>query len=298
MKMQAGSNSTINLTLRAIAVFAHNEERFILNCLQSLPAAGCGPDIPVYVLINGCTDRSAEVVENYARTHKNIKPVVIQKGDKANAWNVFVHEYAPLDGAVIFMDGDVRTESHAIERLLVALDANPFALLASAVPGSGRNRAEQVRDVIQNRGVQGNLYAVRTDFLRRVRERGVRMPVGFVREDGLVGALVAWDLDPRNIKWDSQRIVPVAESRFLFDPIPLFSWRGLRTYWRRRIRYSVGHFENRMIREILRRDGAEKMPATVQQLYRCSARPTLTWRGINTLFDWLALRRIYSHLKT
>lgn len=275
-----------------VAVFAHNEERNIERCLGSLHAAGCPQSATVAVLVNGSTDRTASIVTQYAKTRETVKLILISLGDKANAWNEFVHTHAPSEGIVVFVDGDVVAAPGSIAALARALSENSTALIASAVPGSGRNRQAQVDSVLKEHGVQGNLYAVRAQFLQKIRSAGVRMPVGFVREDGLIGALAKWDLDPLGAPWNDTRVVPVRESRFLFDSIPMWSVRGWRQYFRRRVRYSLGHFENAMLGQVLKSAGPTAIPATVTELYKIFPEPIVTWRGLNTFFDWIAVRRI------
>src|SRR5512143_1832478 len=90
-----------------IGVFAHNEQCRIIHCLESLSTELQNPQIEIFVLANGCTDQTEVVVEAYARSHSNVHLVHIPLGDKANAWNYFVHEVAPASELVYFMDGDV-----------------------------------------------------------------------------------------------------------------------------------------------------------------------------------------------
>jgi len=280
------------LGIQAVAVFAHNEERNIIHCLASLAGAGCPPTAQVVVLANGCTDATVRLVADYAKARPNIMPLVIAKGDKANAWNTFVHEHAPEKGAAIFVDGDVVADRDSISRLATALDECPAAFVASAVPSTGRSRQAQVDTVISEHGVLGNLYAARGEFLARIRHAGIRMPVGFVREDGLIGALAKWDLDPVGTQWDDKRVLPVSQSTFSFESVPAWTPSGWRLYFRRRVRYSVGYFETAMLRRVLKSAGAAAMPRTVEELYGISPLPVVAWRGLDTPFDWMAARRI------
>ena len=48
-------------------VLAHNEERHIGACLDSIFAADPALDFDVYVMANGCTDRTEAIVADYAR---------------------------------------------------------------------------------------------------------------------------------------------------------------------------------------------------------------------------------------
>lgn len=138
----------------------------------------------------------------------------------------------------------------------------------------------------------GNLYALRGDFVSRVRRGKVRLPVGFIGEDSLVGALANWDLDP-NGRWDARRVAPAPGAGFRFRSLSWLRPDHWRLYWRRRIRYSLRRYQIRMLRPVLKREGIEGMPSHVSDLYRQPAdSPPLRWSAANIVFDWLALRWI------
>jgi glycosyltransferase involved in cell wall biosynthesis len=276
----------------AAAVFAHNEEKNLIACLESIDGSELANDLDVFVLANGCTDGTEELVRRYARLHDNVHLVEIQKGDKANAWNFFVHECIPNADTYFFIDGDVRVDQGALKLLSIALNNNPSAHIASAVPGSGRSREIQTRELIETSGVHGNLYAIRGSFLNEIRKRNVRLPIGFVREDGLIGALAKWDLAPNKDSWNQERIVPVIEARFLFNSMHVLNVHDIFKYLKRRFRYSIGHFETAMLRIQLKRFGLPGIPTDVEELYSMVEVPRLQWRGLNTLFDWAAIRKI------
>jgi hypothetical protein len=113
---------------------------------------------------------------------------------------------------------------------------------------------------------------------------------GFVREDGLIGALAKWDLTGKH-EVDDERVLPVDRARSRSGRLPSDA-HGWRQYFRRRVRYSVGHFETAMLRRVLKTGGASAMPRTVEELYALSPSPTVAWRGIDTPFDWIAARHI------
>ncbi len=276
----------------SVAVFAHNEQAIIGACLESIFAEKNQAELSVYVLANGCTDGTVQKVRNFAGRWPAIHLVEIEVGDKANAWNVFVHEIAPVSEGYFFMDGDVRLDPGALLKLSAALQSSPEAFIASAVPGSGRHRAYYIKSTIEEHGVHGNLYCIAPAFIAQLRARNVKLPIGFVREDGLVGALAKFSLAPQAQPWNNSRVKVCVESRFLFHSMRSWHPSDWKKYYRRRLRYSIGHFENRMLRVVLGQSGVECMPASVKELYRVSDPPQLEWRGLNTLFDWLALRRI------
>jgi hypothetical protein len=72
--------------------------------------------------------RSTEaIVKEYAERDAAVHPVVIALGDKANAWNVYVHEVAPEAEVHFFIDGDVRIRPASFRRLCQALRTQPHA---------------------------------------------------------------------------------------------------------------------------------------------------------------------------
>ena len=87
-----------------IAVFAYNEGEHIIACLDSIKRcrdASC--DVRAYVLANGCRDNTEAVVARYAEDNPWVTLVPIQKGDKANAWNTFVHDFADTNSTAFFV---------------------------------------------------------------------------------------------------------------------------------------------------------------------------------------------------
>lgn len=181
----------------SVAVFAYNEAKLITACLDSIQACLDEVDLSVYVLINGCSDRTEQIVRAYAATHPNVHPIVLQLGDKANAWNHYTHDLA-AQGAVMhaFIDGDMTITRGSMAALLRAFSDNPFANGCAALPVGDRRRVIAYRRKLwNNREMSGNFYALRGSFLNEVRRRGIRVPVGMFGEDGLVTSLTRWNLD-------------------------------------------------------------------------------------------------------
>ena len=114
----------------AIAIFAHNEAARLEAALESLPAAASGHALDVFVLANGCTDRTADIVRRSANGIPHLSLVEIDLGDKANAWNAFVHDIlTPARAGEIslffFMDGNITAGPHALPLLAAALEEIP-----------------------------------------------------------------------------------------------------------------------------------------------------------------------------
>ena len=281
------------MTGSTVGVFAHNESGKIIACLESIKH--CDPEMRphCYVLANGCTDDTCSKVSNYIKSNPWASLVEIALPDKANAWNVFVHEVSRHTATHYFVDGDVEVLPKSFSELDRALASNREARAAAAVPADcGFSSKEMAKHIISHKGLAGNLYALSGEFVERIRAKSVKLPVGFVRDDGLIGALAFWDLEPRS-SWNTDRIAVCKEAMFKYKRLSVFSWHDLLLHHKRKIRYSIGQFENRMLHRLLKERGLEGIPVDVASLYNGEAGSLkLEWKGADTFYDVIALRRI------
>jgi glycosyltransferase involved in cell wall biosynthesis len=279
-----------------LAVFAHNEVRRIGAALDSIERAAGGHPVEVVVLANGCTDRTVDVVRGWAGRMAWLTLVEIDRGDKAHAWNTFVHDI--LDerwtsgvDAVFFMDGDVRLEADALPLLASALRAAPTANAAGGMPATGRDR-DAWRDRMTRHGtLAGNLYALRGRFVDEIRTRGVRMPIGLIGEDWLVSWLVENRLGRGPAPAAEPQSVFHVGAEFSFDSLSPWQLRDLRTYVRRKWRYALRAVQMEMLVPLLRRDGVAAMPPTIEAVYRTGPIPSrLRWIGRDSLWRTAAVQ--------
>lgn len=273
-----------------IGVFAHNEARQIEACLESIRPQLQPGDV-CHVLNNGSTDDTGDVVRAYCARHPFCRLVNIEIGDKANAWNLFVHDIAADADVHVFLDGDCRAKAGALSALRHGFEAEPRALALAAVPDPAISPSFH-RLMLSGPGVAGNLYALSRAFIARVRRLHVRMPVGWIGDDSLVGALVFWDLNPRG-EWDKSRLVVMKSAQFEYDPFSPWSLNDLRLQYRRKVRYALRHRQNQMLHPLLKKEGLSAIPPTVLDLYR-KAGPPPPVQGIGPAawFDRLARQRI------
>jgi glycosyltransferase involved in cell wall biosynthesis len=283
-----------------VGIFAHNEEQHIISCLNSLSPDLQNRGTKIFVLANGCTDNTEAIVIAYAESHPYVHLTRIPLGDKANAWNHFVHAIRPSSKMIFFMDGDVEVLPGALSALAEQLSAHPYANAISALPATGRSGRTRLGEGETEHGIWGGLYCLRGSFITRLQEMNIRIPVGLVGDDGLIGALVMWDLETRR-PWDRRRIAANLNpnARFRFTPLSPLNPRHVRLYYRRLIRYSIRRYQNKMIGWVLKEGGIGSMPAHVVELYKkypdaCR----LELRGASTWFDWLALRQMRAQLKS
>ena len=275
-------------------VLAHNEERQIGACLDSIFAAEAAAPFEVFVMANGCTDGTEDIVRRYAAGNPRVHLVSIALGDKCNAWNVFLHEtvtrHVPGCDVYFFMDGDARAVPGSFTAMALGLERHPDAHAASAVPASGRNAARDSREIIEAHGLVANLYALRGAFVERLRALDVRIPLKLEGDDGLIGALVKWDLDPKVNGFDDRRIVPCPDARFEFESMALATPRDWKVYWKRAVRYGRRRYEFDLLRKGLKERGLAALPRDITELYRDAHALRLSWQGLYTFPNWVALR--------
>ena len=279
-----------------VMILAHNEERHIEACLDSLFLDPSNPEVEAYVMANGCTDRTEELVQAYALRHPGAKVVSIKLGDKCNAWNVFVHEtvpqHCPGRPVYFFMDGDATAVPGSLRAMAAALQAEPHAHAASAPPVTGRNGPEDRRKLLELRDLVANLYALRGSFVERLQQQQVRLPLKLEGDDGLLGALIKWDLDPARDQWDNQRVVPCADAGFAFQSMSLAEPKAWRAYWKRSVRYGRRLYEFDLLGRRLRKLGLAGLPADITQIYADAHTLKLRRNGLYTLTNWIALRQM------
>ena len=279
-----------------VMVLAHNEERHIEACLDSIFSADPGSRFEVFVMANGCTDATEAIVRQYSRNRPEVHLVSIALGDKCNAWNVFIHETVPAHcpdrDVYFFMDGDARAVPGSFSAMARALAEDEYPHAASAPPASGRNAARDRAELIQERGLVANLYALRGGFVARLKHLGVRIPLKLEGDDGLLGALIKWDLEPERQGFDVRRIVPCPSAGFEFEPVSLLHAANWRTYWRRAVRYGRRRYEFELLRPLLKAQGIAALPANITTLYPGAATLPLQWQGLYTVSNLVALREM------
>lgn len=288
------------MALAPVAIFAHNEERNIeaavLSVLRSFQGQSRYEPL-VHVLENGSTDRTAQVVRGLAGKHPCVRLESIQLGDKSNAWNEYVHRIAPEAEGHIFMDGDVTLMGDAGPEILRVLEDHPEAMSAVGMPTGSPGAARTRRVLTEHPATYGQFYALKGASIRLFRERGVRLPIGHIGEDGLVGILVAKDLDTRATQ-NPRRCVAATRAFMHYEAIRWYSPRDLRKYWRRRITYAERYFQFQFLGPRLKRGGVEAMPRHIVELYgqmdgfRRPFRFEPNLWGFDVFFDVLAWRRM------
>lgn len=239
---------------RSIAIIASREDIATLkDCILSVFRASSGKAAVIDVLVNG----NPPLVQQLARTGLECPDTCtlrlwsIAQGDKAHAWNEYVHRIWPGHGDAFFLDGYVEVEAGAFDALQEALSASPDALGATGVPTSGRS-APQLRAVmLRDGGFHGNLNVLRAGVMQTLRDSSFRLPLGLYRTDSLTGALLMFGLDPATHQWDKQRIAVVPGAAWKVRSLGRITFKNLVSHCKRLLRQAQGELENRAVREHL-----------------------------------------------
>lgn len=276
-----------------IGVLAHNEERRIAACLDSLPIGDAG--IAVHVVVNGSSDRTAEIARSYSGVTVHDWP----QGGKSRSWNRFVLDSCPPGvGTYVLVDGDAVVLPGSIAALVAALAAYPDANAAAGMPANGRQMDHYRAAMLREHGLFGDLYALRGSFVDRMRAQGIRLPDDTIGDDGLIGAMAKTDLGPES-QWQDSRVMPCPDAGFLCEEVSSRSPRSWVMQYRRMRNYSQRHFQNRIISGIMRESGPRGLPRQLATLYAqslagFSPRRNLRWWW----FDRLALARMRAAAET
>ena len=287
MANKAGTSA--NIMGIAVGIFAHQEERRIGTCLASLPLDRAGT--VYHVLVNGSTDSTAARARDIAAGQANVRVHDIAQGGKSRTWNHLIHDL--LDGtdeAVILLDGDAQIAPDSIDALVAAVGCNGINA-AAGMPLNGRMAAHYRHLLSTDGGLFGDLYALSGHFVNRIRARALRLPDDLIGDDGLVAAWAHTDLQT-DAAWQRQRVAPCEEAGFLCEPVRLTSPASWLMQYRRMTNYSLRFFQNRIVSDIMGREGPNGLPRELRNLYAAWLPRLAPRSGPTGFFDRKALERM------
>ena len=252
--------------IRSVVLFAHNEAAAILAAIEAVRQAGLRPTDTITVLINGSTDQTLALVQAEALRDARIRPVSIALGDKANAWDVYVHRLAdPAADMHVFVDGDVRISPGSLDAVEQTMQASPAALVISTLPRGGRQSESWAARILAHHGMPGNFYAMPGPVFRRLLGQ-VWLPVGFMGDDTLLRWLFLRDLNPAGTV-NKNRIKPCPTAYFDYDSFPMTTLTGLRRLWRRHLGYTRREIQVHALCKLLTAQGLNAMPRRITEIY-------------------------------
>ncbi|MFC3202241.1 glycosyltransferase family 2 protein [Alteromonas oceani] len=279
-----------------VVVFAHNEARRITRCLESILAqAGEGLQY-IYVLVNGCTDDTADVVTRLSANQPEVIGVWLDRADKAASWNHYVQTLSGDADYHVFVDGDIYLADNALPALLAPLKNTSHVLATAAVPANGRSRVKWLSNMQRWGRLAGALYALRGELVNEIREEAINLPAGLIGEDFLVTCLTKGSIEYQQLFAPSKRLKVVPAAQFYFDGLRATNWRHWQAAFNRLVRYQVREHQLKLLFHYMQDKQPSQMPGEITALYSELAHLIrYQYRGRNTPIDMLAIRYIKNH---
>ena len=239
-----------------LVVFASRESLdLLLQTLMAAQIAATGT-ATIDVLVNGNHPLAAALADHLAspaftQQALPIRVWDIALGDKANAWNQYIHQIWTGESIAFFIDGYVRLNPDSIKLLGKAIDDQAEVLGGTGVPNGAMDSSAAHAHVPEN-GFHGNFCCIKGAALEQIRRRKILLPTGLYRVDSLMGALLTLGLDPANNVWVGSRIYVHPAASWQTDSKRWWRMRDIRAQVKRIIRQSRGDLENLAIKDHLR----------------------------------------------
>jgi len=243
---EANTNLTVNTANAGYSVvtFAYNEADTIAATLDSIITNSDDRLAALTVVANGCTDATVDRARAALAKHTGINATVIELalGDKCNAWNTYIYQYVPEAAVHFFVDSDVTFTENAFPALFEALLAVPSKNAVTGLPQSGRNKDHYVELATKYSCLFGNLYGLTHEFLTRLVDQNIRLPIGLNWIDAQITKLVNDNLEYH--KDDYQPRVTFVESvGYTFPSLKPWVKADRALYVSRICRYKAGQLQ-------------------------------------------------------
>ncbi len=257
----------------SVAVFSSRETvAELLVSIQAVLAATRKPSL-IDLLINGNESLARNFCEHIDSIRGGKKGSVVRVwdialGDKANAWNQYVHVLWPAGKIVFFLDGYVRPDPDSLSFLEAGMQSAPEALGATGIPRSGKSAIKLRKQMLEKGGIHGNMYCLSGETMANIKRKSFHLPLGIYRTDSILGAALKFNLDPANNEWDPARIQVNPDSGW--DTKPKRWWRlsDIKSHMKRVFLQSRGDLENRAFRHsfAIKKASLAELPETAAEM--------------------------------
>lgn len=258
----------------AVAVFAARENSIqLLSTINAIKEAA-EERILIDVMVNGNPQLAPDISKLLKGSRLSTSSLVIRVwsillGDKAHAWNQYVHQIWPGARCTFFVDGYVQVKGNALSLLDAGLTSSPSSLGGTGVPTTGRTAANLRRQMLAEGGIHGNFFALKNDTMNQLRQRQFNLPLGIYRTDSTLGAALAFGLDPSRQEWDIKgRIFVHPDVTWTTDERTWWHYAEIKSQFKRILRQAQGVLENKAVENFLAHQKMvpEKLPYTVSEL--------------------------------
>ncbi len=130
----------------SVLIAARNEEETITSCLRNA-LRGQGVEVELLVMDDGSTDRTAELVEQFAAKEPRLR--FLRSTPPPEGWSGKAHAYRQLAEAarhpvLVFVGADVRVRPDGLARLARFLEESGAAFVSGVPESEGRRLLEQL----------------------------------------------------------------------------------------------------------------------------------------------------------
>ncbi|OAN11363.1 hypothetical protein A3K86_20660 [Photobacterium jeanii] len=270
-----------------VCVFAYNLENEIEGSILSIIESLGNYEAEVFIMANGCRDKTVEKARKVAQQHANVQVIEIPVGDKSNAWNVFTYQYYTKNAIPIYVDGDLELSDDAISNIIdYHFKYSQYNSISSFPWEHGRNALSWRKDLLEQHQFTGSLYLLAPSFIGKIIDINVRLPFGLIGDDSMLGYLAATDLK-QNSDLPKERIGVCQDAIFKYESLKLLSFSDIKLYLRRRVRYSIRYMQQSSIVPQLKQHGLSYMPDNASYFEK-DALPPIRWASSNFIFDLIA----------
>ena len=274
----------------SVVTLAYNEEKTIAQTIRSI-LVNCDDRLTkLTVVANGCTDQTVEEAKAAMQGAAVACEVVeLSIGDKCNAWNEYVYHHLPKADIHFFVDSDVTFTDQAFPKLFEKLINSPTKNAVTGLPQTGRNVRQYIELATRYSCLFGNLYGLKNEFVQRLAEQGIRLPIGLSWIDAQITKLVNDNLEYQ--KDDYQPRVTFAEGvGYRFDSLKPWKPDDIRLYINRICRYKTGQLQEPYLDAL----PFKEWPATMNDINRNILQKGVTFTALGKVapFRHKVLKRL------
>ncbi|EHJ05142.1 glycosyltransferase family A protein [Marinobacter manganoxydans] len=274
----------------SVVTFAYNEEKTIAQTIRSI-LVNCDHRITkLTVVANGCTDQTVEVAHASMQGAAVACEVVeLSLGDKCNAWNEYVYHHLPKADVHFFVDSDVTFTDQAFPKLLEQLINSPTKNAVTGLPQTGRNIRQYIELATSYSCLFGNLYGLKNEFIQRLAQQGIRLPIGLSWIDAQITKLVNDNLEHQKDDYQP-RVTFVEGVGYRFDSLKPWKPDDIRLYINRICRYKAGQLQEPYLDAL----PFTEWPATMNEINRDILRQGVTFTALGKVapFRHKVLKRL------
>jgi len=260
--------------LWCVAVIASREQpEELLATIDTILDSIKEPTV-IDVLVNGNTDLAEAISKLLRQRTLGVESPVIRVwslllGDKANAWNQYLHRIWPGSGVAFFVDGYCRLSPDALALLEAGMSSAPTALAGTSVPTTGRSATQWREAVLKEGGLVGGFFAFKKSVMTELRDKKFNLPLGLYGYDATLGAVIAFGLDPSKNQWNpKERIFAHPEVTWVTNEKNWWRLSDVKSHINRTLKAALRVLVGQAVRDFfeVRRLPPEQLPRTTEEL--------------------------------